>query len=211
MHQLTATADLDMFVLFSSAAATFGSAGQGNYAAANAYLDALAAHRQATGHPATTLAWGTWVQSQGIGRNLGEDQLGRVSRSGMIELSAEDGLAVFDQAISRDEALLVPTRLNMAVLRAGARNGMLPAVLHGLVPVSRPENEAGQALSAPAWRERLSRAGQAEQGRLIIGSGVTTEAAAVLGHETPEMVEAELSFLEQGLDSPDRRRVPGTG
>jgi polyketide synthase 12 len=200
LHQLTATADLDTFVLFSSAAATFGGAGQGNYAAANAYLDALAAHRQATGHPATTLAWGTWVQSQGIGRNLGEDQLGRVSRSGMIELSAEDGLAVFDQAISRDEALLVPTRLNMAVLRAGARNGMLPAVLHGLVPVSRPENEAGQALSAPAWRERLSRAGQAEQGRLIIDL-VRTEAAAVLGHETPEMVEAELSFLEQGLDS----------
>ena len=121
LHELTAGLDLQAFVLFSSVAATVGAAGQGSYVAANTFLDALASHRRAAGLPALSLAWGAWVHRAGIGRNLGEDQLSRISRSGMAELSAEEGLALLDAALSRDEAMLVPARIDLAGLRLRGR------------------------------------------------------------------------------------------
>jgi acyl transferase domain-containing protein/thioesterase domain-containing protein/acyl carrier protein len=201
LHELTQGADLETFVLFSSAAATFGAAGQGNYVAANAFLDALAGHRRSAGLPAVSLAWGTWVQKAGIGRNLGEAQLARFSNSAMVELAADEGLALLDLALGRDEAVLVPTRLSLPMLRGAARAGLLPALLRDLVPVPRDRPTAGaDAPAGAALRERLSRAAPAEQQRLLLDQ-VRTEVSAVLGYASPESVETELTFLEQGLDS----------
>ncbi|MGH2855320.1 MAG: SDR family NAD(P)-dependent oxidoreductase, partial [Solirubrobacteraceae bacterium] len=128
LHELTAEHELSAFVLFSSAAGTFGNAGQGNYAAANAFLDGLAAHRRARGLPGASLAWGLWER---IGdATTGElDRMGqaRLARSGFAALSDEEGLELFDAALGLDRALALPVRLDAAALRA--RYGRDPVTL----------------------------------------------------------------------------------
>ncbi|KJS51520.1 hypothetical protein VM98_36725, partial [Streptomyces rubellomurinus subsp. indigoferus] len=92
LHELTAACDAAC-VLFSSATATLGAAGQGAYAAANALLDARARQRAAQGRPALSLAWGPWEQRDGRAGGLDEATLGRMRRAGVRPLTEADGLA----------------------------------------------------------------------------------------------------------------------
>ncbi|KJS51490.1 hypothetical protein VM98_36895, partial [Streptomyces rubellomurinus subsp. indigoferus] len=108
------------FVLFSSAAALIGSPGQGNYAAANAALDALAASRRAAGLPAPPLAWGLWSEAAGMAAQLGGAELARLERMGAKPLTAALGLSLFDGALTPDEALLSAANRDPAVLRPQA-------------------------------------------------------------------------------------------
>ena len=98
LHELTSDMDLDAFVLFSSAAGTLGSPGQGNYAAANASLDALAAYRRAQGLAGTSIAWGWWERESELTAGLGEAGAERLARAGVLALSDEQGAALFDRA-----------------------------------------------------------------------------------------------------------------
>jgi acyl transferase domain-containing protein/acyl carrier protein len=117
LHELTRTLPLERFVLFSSVAGVVGTAGQGNYAAANAFLDALAAHRAHAGLPGQSLAWGPWQPSgRGMTAGLTAVDLARLHRHGITPLSAEQGLALLDDALARRAALLVPARLDLARL-----------------------------------------------------------------------------------------------
>ncbi|MYX60519.1 SDR family NAD(P)-dependent oxidoreductase, partial [Streptomyces sp. SID8382] len=143
LHELTQDADLSAFILFSSAAGVFGGAGQGNYAAANAFLDALAQHRRANGLPATSLAWGLWAESGGMAGDLDEAELARLRRGGVAAITADQGRELFDLANATDSALLVPMPLDLAALRTQAAAGMLPPLFRGLVRV--PPRRAAQA------------------------------------------------------------------
>ena len=206
LHELTAHADLDAFVLFSSAAATFGSAGQGNYAAANAYLDGLAAARQAAGLPAVSLAWGMWADATGMTGHLGEDERGRMARGGMRALSREQGLALLDAALGRDEPLLVPARLDVAARRAAAARGEQPPPLwRALAPRTGPDHGAGRPAAAPSdqagtLRGQLAALPGADQVKVLTDI-IRAQAAVVLGHPTPEAVAAGKVFKDLGFDS----------
>ena len=96
LHELTAELPLTAFVLYSSIAGTLGTLGQGNYAAANVFLDALAEHRQASGLPATAMAWGFWADRSGATGHLSDGDVARMARSGIAPMTSDEGLALFD-------------------------------------------------------------------------------------------------------------------
>ncbi|MCV7194878.1 KR domain-containing protein, partial [Mycobacterium angelicum] len=182
------------FVLFSSAAAVLGSAGQANYVAANAFLDALACYRRAEGLAGVSLGWGLWEVS-GMASGLTGIDLARMGRLGLAAMSTEQGLELFDLACGRGEAVLVPARLDVAALRRQARLGLLPALLSRLVSLP-----AAAASAAGTLAQRLATAPEAEWDSLLVAE-LRGQLAAVLGHSSPEAVQAERAFSEVGLDS----------
>ncbi|MYU16289.1 KR domain-containing protein, partial [Streptomyces sp. SID8361] len=201
LHELTRDQDLAAFVLFSSAAGTFGGPGQANYAAANSFLDALARHRQAQGLAATSLAWGLWAEASGMTGALEATDKSRMNRSGVLGLSSAEGLALFDAAQEVGDAFLVPMQLDLAPL-TGAPIEMVPPLLRGLVRggTSRRTAESGAAGDGSSLVERLVRLDAAERERTLLDL-VRAQVAVVLGHDSPDAVEASRAFKDLGFDS----------
>ncbi|MFD2472102.1 SDR family NAD(P)-dependent oxidoreductase [Amycolatopsis silviterrae] len=175
LHELTRDLDLAAFVLFSSSTGVLGSAGQGNYTAANSALDALAAHRQARGLPAVSLAWGLWADESGMTATA---DTARLARSGVTGLSAAEGLALFDAALATGLPLVIPAKL------APRARAPRPAVRSDVDGLSR----------------RLAAMPVAEKEKTLVEL-VRGHAAAVLGHAGPEAVAPEQEFLAAGFDS----------
>ncbi|MFD8120500.1 SDR family NAD(P)-dependent oxidoreductase [Streptomyces albidoflavus] len=200
LHELTQDRNLAAFVLYSSSAGTLGSSGQGNYAAGNAFLDALAQHRRAHGLPATALAWGFWAEASSMTGHLDEADVRRMSGAGVLGLTDEQGLALFDRAAARTEALLLPIRLDFAGLRARAASGALPPLLRGLVRTQA--KRAGDTGGTPAvpLAQRLAGLSEEERDRVVLDL-VRTHASAVLGHATPEAIDPHDAFKKLGFDS----------
>ncbi|WP_458254318.1 SDR family NAD(P)-dependent oxidoreductase [Streptomyces stephensoniae] len=202
LHELTRDLALTHFVLFSSAAGAFGGPGQANYAAANAFLDALADRRRAAGLPGQSLAWTLWEQPSALTGHLDADDVRRLARSGMPPLSTERGLALFDTALTVDRAALVPMRLDTAALRSAAADGTLPPLLRGLVrtPPRRAATGTEAAADDNALRGRLAALDTGGRTRLLVEL-VRTHAAAVLGHPSPDTLDPGRAFRELGFDS----------
>ncbi|WGK51357.1 SDR family NAD(P)-dependent oxidoreductase [Streptomyces sp. B146] len=199
LHDLTRDTGLARFVLFSSAAGTFDAPGQGNYAAANAALDALAQQRRAAGLPATSLAWGLWSQVTEMSAHLDDVDQKRMARGGMTGLTAAEGLELLDAALAEPDAVLVPAAMDFGALRTQAASGALPALLHTLV---RPGRRAARSAAADVdeLAALLARSGPAEREHLVLGL-VRQEAAAILGHGSPDLVEPDRPFRDMGFDS----------
>nr|WP_062339551.1 type I polyketide synthase [Herbidospora sakaeratensis] len=204
LHDLTAGLDLDLFVLFSSIAGVWGNPGQGNYAAANTALDALAAHRRRAGLAAASLAWGPWeLDEGGMAGALSDADRRRLASRGFVPLTAADGLALFDAATRTSRALLVPARLDRAALRAHGGAG-LPPVAADLVAARVPNAARRAAGTSDAGSKgmaaRLASLGPDDREKAI-GELVLTQAALVLGLPGAEAVETARSFRELGFDS----------
>jgi acyl transferase domain-containing protein/NADPH:quinone reductase-like Zn-dependent oxidoreductase/short-subunit dehydrogenase/acyl carrier protein len=198
LHRLTEHMDLSMFVLFSAAAAAFGSPGQGNYAAANAFLDALAAHRLARGLPGSSLAWGLWEQASEMTGDLSEGDISRMARSGLRALSSGEGLGLFDDALAAGEALLLPVPLDIGALRARARMGALPTLFGDLVQI--PARHAGERSRQGSLARRLAGVPEDEREGVVLQL-VREQVAAVLGHASSEGIDPLRTFKELGFDS----------
>jgi acyl transferase domain-containing protein len=194
LHELTVEMDLGAFVLFSSGAGVLGSPGQSNYAAANAFLDALAAYRRARGLTGTAIAWGLWEQESELTSGLSDVDLSRLRRQGVVPIGSGEGLALFDRALATDRAQLVPIRLDTAALHALAREGALPAVFSGLVRA--PARRGGGRSLA----RRLASVPEEDREGVVLDL-VRGEVAGVLGHPTARAVDARRAFKDLGFDS----------
>jgi polyene macrolide polyketide synthase/pimaricinolide synthase PimS1 len=193
LHELTADLDLAAFVLFSSLSGTLGGPGQGNYAAANAFLDGLARFRRDAGLPAVSLGWGAWTGVRGMTGDLDEAAIARLAHAGTPPLTVEQGLALFDVAVAGTYPVLLPVRLDPAALR---ERGEVPALFQALTAPTAgrpPVRSAGLA-------QRLATLNPAE-GHEALLEFVRAHVAVVLGHGAAAEVDPDRTFLDLGFDS----------
>ncbi|WP_327174176.1 SDR family NAD(P)-dependent oxidoreductase [Streptomyces sp. NBC_01335] len=196
LHALTRDAPLSAFVVFSSAAGVLGVPGQGNYAAANTFLDALVAYRRAHGLVGTSLAWGLWEESSELTGHLDDTAHQRNARHGTRALTTPEGLALLDAAGATDHPLLVPL-----ALRHGADPGQIPPVLRDVVRTRRPvARQAATGTGGTTLASRLLPLGAAEREELLTDL-VRAEAATVLGRADRDTLASGRAFKDLGFDS----------
>ncbi|MGW3916437.1 type I polyketide synthase, partial [Streptomyces sp. NPDC005070] len=202
LHDLAGelSGDLSAFVLFSSVAGTLGTPGQGNYAAANTFLDALAEHRRSAGLRATSLAWGLWAQDSesAMTGSLDHTDLTRIKRMGLAAIPSADGLRMFDAALATDRAAVAPIRLDTSAFRDGPGQPV-PPVLRELVRVA-PVRRTARTTPKGSLGQRLAGLPEAEREHVVLDL-VRTQVAAVLGHAGAQSVGADDSFKDIGFDS----------
>jgi polyene macrolide polyketide synthase len=208
LHELTRDDPPAEFVCFSSAAGVLGAGGQGAYAAANSFLDALMTERRAAGLPGTSLAWGLWAPDDegtsgaGMAGGLGAADWARLGRSGMLGLTTAQGLDLWDAARADDRVMLAPMRLDLATI-AGLDEHDVPAMLRGLVERSGRRRAAPTSASpvATAASPQALAALDPAQRRGRLRELVRVHVAAVLGYASAREVAIELPFHDLGVDS----------
>ncbi len=199
LHDLTRDHDLAAFVLFSSGAGLLGTPGQGNHAAANVFLDALAAHRRANGRPATSIAWGWWAPVSESTRGLGRSDRARFARGGARALTAERGMALFDACGALDEPVVMAADIDLTRLRE--ESGTMSSLWRGLVRSSaRPAAAGGGAEDGSSLARRLAALPAAERETVLLDL-VIGQAATVLGHAGTGAIGPRRAFKELGFDS----------
>ncbi|MEV6296317.1 SDR family NAD(P)-dependent oxidoreductase [Streptomyces sp. NPDC051896] len=194
LHRLTADAQLDLFLLVSSAAGVVGNAGQANYAAANAFLDQLAHHRRASGLPAVSVSFGAWA---GEGLAAEHADLERMARLGHRALTPEQGRDLVELALRRDASHLVACVLDLPRLRettAGAGGGAA-ALWRSLLPAPRTGQDGTDGLA-----DRLARLPEAERADRVLAL-VREEASRALGLRSAESVRHDQPLRDLGMDS----------
>jgi acyl transferase domain-containing protein len=185
LHELTKDRPLTAFVLFSSVAATLGTQGQANYAAANAFLDGLARHRRALGRPAVSIAWGLWAEASGMTGHLADRDRRRLARSGVLAMPSSQGLAMLDLAVRATEPVVVAARLDLAARLADRR-----------APAAGPAIDRDQQ----GFATKLASAPAAARDELLLDL-VRTHTAVALGHASPGAVDPGKPFRDLGFDS----------
>ncbi|MFB7079701.1 SDR family NAD(P)-dependent oxidoreductase [Streptomyces sp. NPDC056308] len=200
LHRLTESLGLASFVMFSSIAGVMGNAGQANYAAANTFLDALAQHRRARNLPATSLAWSLWDSADGMAGTLAEADVARWKRSGIVPLTPELGLDLFDAALASAEPLLVPAELDLGALRARAEENALPELFTGLVRVRRRQAVGAAGGADSSWVQRLIALSAQERAQAVLQT-VREAVGLVLGHGANAGIDPAKAFMDIGFDS----------
>ncbi|MFF9061856.1 SDR family NAD(P)-dependent oxidoreductase [Streptomyces sp. NPDC014882] len=200
LHELTRHLDLSAFVLFSSIASVLGTAGQANYAAANAFLNGLAEARRAEGLAARSLCWGYWAERSELGAGLGEADLVRLRRQGVRPMASHEGLALFDAALSRDEPVLVPARLDLPAPGASPADRADSPLLRALAGAPAAGGPGNREAAAAGIAQRIGSLPRADAEALLLDA-VRAQTAIVLGHADTGLVGPGTAFKDLGIDS----------
>lgn len=206
LHELTTSLPLRLFLLYSSVAGVLGTAGQANYAAANAYLDALARHRRSLGLPAVSVAWGLWDVTNGMGGALSRTDRARLARAGIAGMPTEVGLDLLDEVLTdtSGEPVVVAAAWDQSGLRDHvADGGQVPVLLREIVDLPAPPavtaDAAPPATTTGTFTDQLAR--DPAEGRKLLVELVSRSVAQVLGYGPDEAVDPDQPLRELGLDS----------
>ncbi|MFD7896773.1 type I polyketide synthase [Streptomyces sp. NPDC059743] len=205
LHELTHDLglELDAFVLFSSGAAIWGSGGQPGYAAANAFLDALAEHRRAEGLTASSVAWGTWAE---VGMATVDEVHERLRRQGVMPMEPALAIAALQRMLEDDDTALTVTLMDWERFTPGFTASRPSPLLSGIPEAVRalaadsavPTGDGVPAV--PPLRQRLDALPTAERSRALLDA-VRADAASTLGHDTAGAIPATRAFRDVGFDS----------
>ncbi|MGW5520566.1 type I polyketide synthase, partial [Nocardia africana] len=193
LHERTRALDLPLFVVFSSIAGIAGTAGQANYAAANAFLDALVSYRRERGLAATSIAWGPW-DGAGMAARLRPADLARLERLGLRPLPADLAVRLFDLALGAD-TVLTAARWHRSGPARLLRSRPLPD------RVSMPTTEQEDAVASASTLAARVRSAAPDRRTTVALYAVREEAAHVLGHASGRAIEPEQPLGELGFDS----------
>lgn len=196
LHLLSQDRELDFFVLFSSAASLLGNAGQANYAAANAFQDALAGYRASLRLSALSVNWGPW--ETGIAARMAPQGGSRLLTKVFQPLKAEQGFQLLGQLLQTGLSQLAVLPADWSVYRALAP-GHLP-LLSELSPQSRMPSDGGSAAHQEGLREKLLQ--QPKNQRFsTLRHHLEKELSTLLGHDLAQVSHSRKGFFEMGLDS----------
>ena len=195
LHDLTQSLDLAAFVLFSSVSGVLGGPGQANYAAANVFLDALAHRRRSFGLCATSIDWGFWHGRSALTAHLSDTDMRRMARAGVLPLSAEHGLALFDAALASPAPALVAARFDFRTLRTQS----VPAIFQSLV--HKPKRPlASNSTQAASFEQRLLALPPHDRQAALLDL-VRESVATALGIADLSAIDPGRPLKEIGLDS----------
>ncbi|WP_438827426.1 type I polyketide synthase, partial [Streptomyces otsuchiensis] len=192
------TGDLDLFVVFSSIAATWGSGGQGAYAAGNAFLDALVEHRRSRGLAGTSIAWGPWAE---VGMAADDEVADFLRRRGLSVMDRTVALRALACAVDHGETTVSVADVDWKLFApafVSARPSPLLAELPDVQGLLTASTDAGTP--STELRDALTAAPATERHRLLLDA-VRAHTALVLGHTSVAVVEPRRAFRDLGFDS----------
>nr|BAO20200.1 putative type I polyketide synthase [Sphaerisporangium sp. SANK 60911] len=189
LHTHTQNHPLTHFILYSSLAGTLGSPGQANYAAANAYLDALAHHRHHHHQPATSIAWGLWAQPSTMTAHLTPADHQRLHHHGITPLTTQHALHLLDQALRHDGPAVTAVDLTVTNATAPVLSALTPQDPASGEPEPDPNRLAGRLTHLPP-----------DERRTLVHDIVKKEIAMALGY-TASTIDDHRRFLDMGIDS----------
>ncbi|NEO96076.1 MAG: KR domain-containing protein, partial [Moorea sp. SIO3G5] len=193
LHQLTLDLPLDFFVCFSSMASMLGSPGQGNYAAANGFMDAIAHYRRGMGLPGLSINWGAWA-SAGMAARLASRHQQRLEASGMSAIELERGMQALGSLLSDSPSQVGVLPINWSKFVSQLPGGQKIPFLEALIstePSSTQKSAFLLEFEATVPSERRS----------LLVTHVRSQVALVLGINNPESISLETGFFDLGMDS----------
>ncbi len=196
LHELTQDMDLSAFVLFSSVSAVFGVSGQGNYAPGNAFCEAFAHHRRMLGLPATSVAWGAWE-----GGGMAEDQAvaSLLNRHGLPMMDPESAVTAFGHTLDRDLPAIAIAAVDWPRFRT-AFTANRPSAFIGDLGLAPTQSTGSGEVATDGLQAQLSGARRAER-RRILTDHVCEHVAAILGHPSGDVLDADQGLKDLGMDS----------